>query len=308
MALEAPSGGRLDGAPANLVAVLRGDPERFPERLVLLAVARLGPATRDWARATRRAALDSSPAGLSEAVRTRTARLARVDGAISGTPFLLALVPAYVTILWEQARMVLRVAALNGHDPTTRLAAAEILALRGLYDTPAAALSALDAMGGARAPRNGRFRPWMRLGHRVLVLAGFLSPRDPDDARGRGAKALAGVAGAALWIVSWVLPLTFMLMMSWGCESSTRRLGTDALEFYGGPHASDARYHRSRRSDRPGRGELVRWVLVVVSIGVPLAVIGAAIVTHARGQGLLGFLAPLLGLSVVFALAAHVRR
>jgi len=27
------------------------------------------------------------------------------------------------------------------------------------------------------------------------------------------------VAGAAIWVMAWVLPFTFMIMMAWGCET-----------------------------------------------------------------------------------------
>ncbi len=46
-----------------------------------------------------------------------TARAARIDGAVAGTPFLIALVPGYLAFLWQEGRMERRIAALYGHDP-----------------------------------------------------------------------------------------------------------------------------------------------------------------------------------------------
>ena len=48
---------------------------------------------------------------------TQTARIARLQGMVAGTPFYLALVPGYMNYLWQEARMNLRLAALYGRDP-----------------------------------------------------------------------------------------------------------------------------------------------------------------------------------------------
>ena len=69
-----------------------------------------------------------------------------VQGAISGTPFLIALIPAYVAVLWKQARLLMRIAALHGRDPGTRQMAAEILALRRIYNSVDQARAAPDAL------------------------------------------------------------------------------------------------------------------------------------------------------------------
>ena len=48
---------------------------------------------------------------------TQSAHVARIDGAISGTPFFIALVPGYLTYLQQEMRMTLRTAALYDRDP-----------------------------------------------------------------------------------------------------------------------------------------------------------------------------------------------
>src|SRR3954469_23758252 len=98
--------------PRGLIRQLRADPNHAPETFVLFAVDRLGDGALDFADRARRADPGLTPAELSARVHDRTVGLARIDGAVAGCPFLLALVPAYVAMLWEQARMALRIGAL----------------------------------------------------------------------------------------------------------------------------------------------------------------------------------------------------
>ncbi|MFL5861187.1 MAG: hypothetical protein ACJ780_10440 [Solirubrobacteraceae bacterium] len=59
--------------------------------------------------------------------------MARIDGAISGTPFFLALVAGYLTYLWLEMRMTLRTASLYGRDPAELHTLAEMLVLRKVH-------------------------------------------------------------------------------------------------------------------------------------------------------------------------------
>lgn len=34
-----------------------------------------------------------------------------------------------------------------------------------------------------------------------------------------------------IWVIAWVLPVTFMLALAWGCDSNARQLGRRALVF-----------------------------------------------------------------------------
>src|SRR3954468_5979475 len=83
-------------APGALVRIVLRDPHHVPERVTIFAVDRQAEAARAWAQRTREAAPDTSPGELAEIQRRRTVDTARVDGAIAGTPFFIALVPAYV--------------------------------------------------------------------------------------------------------------------------------------------------------------------------------------------------------------------
>src|SRR3954471_2324684 len=136
----------------DLMRLAWRDPENIPERLTLYAASRLGDQTKEWAATVRREEPDLDRAVISEELRTRTARIARVDGAISGTPFFLALVPGYLSYLWQEARMTLRIAALYGHDPSDLHTAAEMLALRDVHPTVEQAEAALVAVAEKPPP------------------------------------------------------------------------------------------------------------------------------------------------------------
>ena len=72
-------------------------------------------------------------------------------------------------------------------------------------------------------------------------------------------KTAAGVAiGVAVWIITCVLPVTFMVAMAWSCESHTRQLGRRILLFYDGGadsarEAIKAAEHRHDKGMTAGR-------------------------------------------------------
>ena len=48
-------------------------------------------------------------------------------------------------------------------------------------------------------------------------------------------RAVFGVLlGVGIWVTTWVLPLTFMIVMAWGCETHARQLGRRTLLYYDG--------------------------------------------------------------------------
>ena len=46
------------------------------------------------------------------------------------------------------------------------------------------------------------------------------------------------LVAAAIWVMTWVVPFTFMIMMAWGCETHARQLGRRTLVYYDGEAAS----------------------------------------------------------------------
>lgn len=264
----------------ELAALVRRDPEHVPERLALLAVHRLGEPAHAWAREALAGGAD--PAIVATRLRHESGRIARIDGAISGTPFFLALVPGYLGYLWQEARMVLRTAALYGRDPRELRAAAEMLALRGIHPTVDAAQAAVEHVDATSLPAKPEHRRpvryWVRSIRMVLVFGGFVSPpssRDTDRAHAKLLAAAGLIVGTAAWVLTWVFPVTFMLLMAWTCERDARRLGRQALAFYGDEAAAGA--VRSLHRERRGRRELVHAAALAISILLPVAFIAAAV-------------------------------
>ncbi len=225
----------------DLWRVVYRDPEHVCERLTLYTAGRLGDPAREWARAVRGSRADTPRAKIAEELRTQSAHVARIDGAISGTPFFIALVPGYLTYLQQEMRMTLRIAALYDRDPRGVRTSAEMLALRGVHPDVETAQAALDMVRERGAPdrpaQRRSWRTWVHSVYLLLIFGGFMSPSvaaEDKGARGRVRAVFGFLIGVGIWATTWVLPLTFMIVMAWGCETHARQLGRRALLFYDG--------------------------------------------------------------------------
>jgi hypothetical protein len=300
----------------TLVRTAWRDPDHLPERLMLAATDRLGESSRIWAEDALARRPDDGPTRIAAELRHHSAMVARIDGAVAGTPFFIALIPGYVGYLWQEAAMLLRTAALFGRDPTALRTTAELLALRGIHDTVDAAEASLRQVKAVALPDKRRERrplkQWIQSLRMVLVIGGFMTaPESGTASRSRVAAVASIVAAAALWVVTWVLPLTFMVAMAWGCERDTRRLGWRALLFYS-QDASDTAAAikaagRRRDSGHDGR-QLLRSALLFLSIAVPIGFVAFA--DHVRNQtGIngIGALGALVALSLVIAVGVFAR-
>jgi hypothetical protein len=294
----------------ELIRIAYRDPEHVAERLSQFAAQKLAEPSRKWAIAARRAHPSATPAELAQELRAKSARSARIDGAVSGTPFLVATVPGYISYLWQETRMALGIAALYGRDPGSLQTSAEVLVLRGVHDSVDAAESAVLAIvDKPLPPRVQKRRPlktWYRAVRQVLILGGFLSAKSEprEDISHPRLRAAAGlIFGAALWAVTFILPLTFMIMMAWGCESHARKLGQHTIAFYGGEDAKIA--SRARVRDRGyDLRQIVRAGALFLSVAIPIAFVAYAY--HERevlGAGWLPWLGALVGLSLVLAIS-----
>jgi len=296
-----------------LARLLRRDPQHLPERLVTYACGRLGEPARDWA-ARRQAEPGHDRDTAIEDIRLATVRLARLDGAIAGTPFLIALVPAYVQVLWAQMWLVLRIAALHGRDPAEPGIAAEVLALRGVHRTPESAALAIAELPSDPPPRGWRapLRTWIILIYRVLILAGFLAAPEEGPRRSRLLTAL-GLAGAGLiWVFTWVVPVAFMIVMSWACESDTRKTGARASAWYAeradDRSASDEPGAIPVRRDSGSRlRRAVRVALLFLVTAVPIAFLAIGVAHGDAEHTGLRVGATVVGIAVVVALGVRLR-
>jgi hypothetical protein len=300
------------------------DPENIAERLTLYASQRLAAPSREWAEGVRGKRPDTPLATLAEGVRTQSAHVARIDGAVAGTPFFIALAPGYLSYLWQEARMGLRIAALYGRDPSALRKAGELLALRGMYPTPQAAEQALVLVRDAPPPEKPTerrpLRMWIRSVYRLLVFGGFMSapkentaqfedgedPDQPEPRRfGRLRAAAAFAVGAVIWLSTWVLPVTFMIAMAWACETHTRQLGRRALLLYDGeaPTTQAAIAAADQRQDRGhDKRQVVRTVALALSVAIPIGFVAYADhIRQSTGINWLGAVGALVALSLVLA-------
>jgi hypothetical protein len=306
---------RVFSGSRALVRIVYRDPEHVAERLTLYAIDRLGAASGEWAQAARTVRPDAPAAQLGEELRKRSAQIARIDGAISGTPFFIALVPGYVSYLWQEMRMTLRIAALFGRDPSHLRTAGEMLALRGMHpsiETAEAALGRVRETAMPDRPTARRpLRTWVHSVYLLLVFGGFLSPSATKPPK-RGAmdrvKAVFSLLlGVAIWVTTWVLPVTFMILMAWGCQTHARQLGRRALVFYAGEAATvdAAIIAADQRRDRGhDKRAILRAVALFLSVAIPIAFIAYADhVEKTTRVSWVGALGALVALSLVIATA-----
>lgn len=303
---------RVFSGSRELVRIVYRDPEHVSERLTLYAVDRLGDPSRQWAESVRSSRPETHPAQIAEELRTHSAHVARIDGAIAGTPFFVALVPGYLTYLLQEMRMTLRTAALYGFDPNASRTSAEMLALRGVHPSVEAAEAALGSIRDKGTPdrpeRRRSWRTWVHSVYLLLVFGGFLSPPAATDEKPGRARAVFGVlVGVAIWVTTWVFPLTFMIAMAWGCETHARQLGRRTLLYYDGGAAGvleAIKIADQRRDQGHDKRAVARAVALFLSIAVPIGFV--AYVDHVRntvGVNWLAALGALVALSLVIATA-----
>jgi hypothetical protein len=303
----------------HLAVVAYRDPEHVAERIALHSTQSLGEPSLEWGQRVREEREGVPRAVIAEQLRTDSAKVAAVDGAVAGTPFLIALIPGYLLYLRQEARMLLRTAALYDRDPRDLETAAEMLALRGVHPSVDAARSALLPVRDTPLPEKPTarrpWRTWVRSIYVLLIYGGFLSA--PSDKSQEGAHpwvktAIGAVFGLTVWVITWVFPLSFMIAMAWGCDSSARDLGRRALIFYDSePDSAQAAIAAAKQQRDAGHNkrQILRTTLLILSIAIPIAFIG--FVDHERqstGITPLTAVGGLVALSLVIATAVIATR
>jgi len=135
---------RLERPPRSLWNRILAEPDRAPEYIALAAAERFGPQAEEWVRV---AGPGKSPSRLARIAYRKHVRLARLEGGLFGLGGAFTVAPDIVALLWIQSRMVFYIAAAYGYDPRHSMRPAELLALQGVYRTPAEARRALDGAG-----------------------------------------------------------------------------------------------------------------------------------------------------------------
>jgi hypothetical protein len=301
--------GRRAGLAA-LRRLVRAHPERLPEYMALFATHQQAPSVRKWAG--RHPVAPSSPEHdrLLREMRHDLLAFSRINGALSGTPFFIALVPAYVSVLREQARTALRIGALHGRDPGAPERPAEVLVFLDVYPNVPAAEASLERIRLPSAEERsglrqvGGPRAWIEVVTQVLILAGFIEP-SPDKTKPRRAtRALRTVLALGLWALTWIVPITFMLFMAYTCEGRTRKVFDRALRYYGDVEVDKDEWKRSSsqwRRERP-----VRALLLGVTLLIPLGLAGY--VAQTESSGWIKALGGLAALTTAMVLAGYVSR
>src|SRR5918996_3668970 len=144
MATETEHIPHLERPPKSLWDRLLAEPERAPEHIALAAAERFGPQAEEWVRI---AGHGHTPEELAKVAFQKHVRLARLEGGVLGVGGAITVAPDVVALIWIQSRMIFYIAAAYGYDPRHPMRPAELLALQGMYDTPAEARAALDGVG-----------------------------------------------------------------------------------------------------------------------------------------------------------------
>jgi hypothetical protein len=295
----------------DLVRIVYRDPEHVSERLTLQFTRRLGEPSLVWAEAILESPAPADKRRVARELCRRSAEISAVDGAVAGTPFLIALIPGYLGYLWQEGVLVLRLAALYGRDPRAMRTAAEVLVLRGIHPDVETAREALEQARATPMPdkpsERRPIRNWYRSVRMLGVFGGFLSPPSPEPTASALARLrmVAGLAaGAILWAVTWIFPVTFMLAMAWGCESHARVLGRRATAFYSGEEDSAGLASQERAGRR-----VARAVTLILSVAMPVAFVAYADhIRNTTGINAVGAAGAVVALSLVIAMALVARR
>ncbi len=115
------------------------------------------------------------------------------------------------------------------------------------------------------------------------------------------------LAGAAVWVFTWIFPATFMIAMAWGCHTHARRLFRTAVDYYAGEQTppKSARDRMLELRSHSGR-ELLHGLGLSVSILTPIAFLVLATRVRDRvGLNAVSGLGLLVAISLVLAAAVY---
>lgn len=150
--------------------------------------------------------------------------------------------------------------------------------------------------------------------YRVLILCGFVSAPEIGAEKAESSrmlKALSMLFALLAYWVTCVIPVTFMLSMSWSCESDARRVGSRAMQYYGNEAIRDKRGlrlgHLEARDPGHKHRTVIRVVFLVLSLAISLGLVGVA-VRDPAGHSDIYVPAAFVGLMLVVALSLRAAR
>ncbi|MEU8549174.1 hypothetical protein [Streptomyces roseoverticillatus] len=291
-----------------LLPMIWADPQHMPEQLAFFAVRRFGP--RAAASVARRK--QGRPAAGDDELRqeaiTHGTRMTIADGAVLGGPFIVLMPVSFVAALLAQARMVLELAVLSGHDPRSEQRVADLLVLQDVYPSTEAATEALNEVkrrppgGRGRIPRRTRWS----LVVRMAAILGLLGGGKQSTFQ----RVVSSAPIVVLFLVGMVLPLIWVPALAVIYRKNTLRLGVKAVQYYTPGAAGDVLRHRKRIVHMPGTAGLAAVLRVLAFAVAPFA---AAVAAAAAGFRLAGgfwgtFLLVLVAVSLIAASLWFVRR
>jgi hypothetical protein len=215
MATETEHIERMERPPRSLWDRILAQPERAPEHIALAASERFGPQAEEWVRV---AGAGHTPEELAKLAFRKHVMLSRVEGGILGVGGAFTAAPDVVALIWIQSRMVFYIAAAYGYDPRHPMRPAELLALQGVYATPADARATLDGMGKLMAQ---------------AVVERALSSRTTDRLHRRLLKYLA--KRMARRYAGRLIPFVGAPLGALQNGGATKELGKLALSYYARP-------------------------------------------------------------------------
>jgi hypothetical protein len=205
---------RFERPPRSLWNQILAEPDRAPEYIALAAAERFGPQAEEWVRI---AGPGHTPKKLARIAYRKHVRLARLEGGLLGLGGAFTVAPDIVALIWIQSRMTFYIAAAHGYDPRHPMRPAELLALQGVYRTPAEARQALDGVG-------------KRLAQAVVERA--IVGRTTDKLHRRLVKYLA--KRMARHYGGKLIPIIGAPLGAMQNAGATKDLGRLALTYYGG--------------------------------------------------------------------------
>jgi hypothetical protein len=217
--------GLVDGGRRrSLWQDVRRDPAHLPELVLVRVLPLLSPGVSGWVSGLEGVETTPPERLAREQVHSSTVR-ARWVGSITGSSFYVGMPSALAVIYCEQLLVVLRIAAIFGHDPRSAARAPELLVIQGRYMTIEEAETAILFAGTGR---DEEVKPAVGEDSRSL----FRQALSMIGLRLRNVRRPVDVLILIVTVLSFVLPGVGIPFWALANARVTRTRGEDAIRFY----------------------------------------------------------------------------